>query len=232
MPEIRDAADAVLLGLFFFGLLLTLATLLLGAADLGIHHFHADGDSGPLHAGLGTVMVFLTWLGGVGFVLRRALEAPLLVSLPIAAVAGVGIAALVQRAIGRLSDPTGSVLVPEDYRLPGTIVRVSSSIHAGGTGEVIYEQGGVRQVVAARASSDEALPRGTEVIILRIDRGIAIVEVFDDFAKLDDDGETPPSGGGGLGGSGVPPPVEWGLGGSGVPPRVGTPPPGRGRQRR
>ena len=211
MPEIRDAADAVLLGLFFFGLLLTLATLLLGAADLGIHHFHADGDSGPLHASLGTIMVFLTWLGGVGFVLRRAVDLPFLVALPVAAVAGVGIAALVQRAIGRLSDPTGSVLAPEDYRLPGTLGRVSSSIRAGGTGEVIYEQGGVRQVVAARAANAKALPRGTEVVVLRIERGIATVEVFDAFAQLDAGGETPlstgkglvetpPSGGGGHGG--------------------------------
>jgi hypothetical protein len=51
MPVARDAADAVLLGLFFFGLLLTLTTLLLGVADLGMHHFHAGGDGdGLLHA--------------------------------------------------------------------------------------------------------------------------------------------------------------------------------------
>jgi membrane protein implicated in regulation of membrane protease activity len=110
---------------------------------------------------------------------------PLLAALPVAAVAGVGIAALLQRAIRRLSDPAGSVLQPEQYRLPGTIGRVSSSIRAGGTGEVIYEQGGVRQVVAARAASAEAIPRGTEVVVLRIERGIATVEVFDAFAQLD-----------------------------------------------
>jgi membrane protein implicated in regulation of membrane protease activity len=178
--------------MFFFGLLLTLATLLLGVADLGIHHFHfdSDGDGGnPLHASLGTVLVFLTWLGGVGYVLRRALELPLLLVLPVAIVAGLAIAALLQRAIRALSNPAGSVLEPEQYRLPGAIGRVSSSIRAGGTGEVIYEQGGVRQVVAARAADSEALPRGTEVVVLRIERGIAIVEVFDAFAKLDGDEE-------------------------------------------
>jgi membrane protein implicated in regulation of membrane protease activity len=186
MLEPRDAADAVLLGLFLFGLLLTLASLLLGVAGLGMHHVHADGDGGPLHASLGAVLVFLAWLGGVGFVLRRAIDLPLLVALPVAAVAGVAIAALLQRAIGRLSDSAGSVLDPEQYRMPGTIGRVSSSIRAGGTGEVIYEQGGVRQVVAARAANAEALPRGTEVVVLRIERGIATVEVFDAFAQLDD----------------------------------------------
>jgi hypothetical protein len=193
MPEVRDAADATLLGLFLFGLLLTLATLLLGVADLGLHHFdpHAD-DAGPLHASVGAILVFLTWLGGVGYLLRRAVDLPLLVALPIAALLGVGIAAVVQMAVRKLSNPTGSVLEPEQYRLPGTIGRVSSTIRAGGTGEVIYEQGGVRQVMAARSASAEALPRGTEVILLRVDHGIATVEVFDPFWHLEEERSTKP----------------------------------------
>jgi hypothetical protein len=184
MPEVRDLIDAVLLGLFFFGLILTLASLLLGFADLGVHHGHAD-DAGPLPASVGAILVFLTWLGGVGYVLRRAVELPLVVALAVAIVLGVGVAAAVQRVVVRLSDPTGSVLEPEQFRMPGTIGRVSSSIRAGGTGEVIYEQGGARHVVAARAPGEQALPRGTEIVILRMDRGIATVEVFDAFARLD-----------------------------------------------
>ena len=170
MLEVRDAADAVLLGLFLFGLLLTAATLLLGVADLGVHHGHAD-DAGLLPASLGAFLVFLSWLGGVGFVLRRAADWPLIAALPVAALLGIGVAAVVQRAVSKLSNPAGSVLEPEQYRLPGTLGRVSSSIRAGGTGEVIYEQGGVRHVVAARASGAQALPRGTEVVVLSVDRG-------------------------------------------------------------
>jgi len=193
MPEVRDAADATLLGLFLFGLLLTVATLLFGVADLGLHHFdpHAD-DAGPLHASMGAILVFLTWLGGVGYLLRRAANLPLLVALPIAALLGIGIAAVVQMAVRKLSNPAGSVLEPEQYRLPGTIGRVSSTIRAGGTGEVIYEQGGVRQVMAARASGEVALPRGTEVILLRVDHGIATVEVFDPFWNLEEERKTEP----------------------------------------
>ena len=188
MPEVRDPADAVLLGMFLFGLLLTGATLLLGIADLGVHHAHAD-DVGPLPVSPGAFLVFLSWLGGVGFVLRRAADWPLIAALPVAALLGIGVAAVVQRAVRKLSNPEGSVLKPEHYRLPGTLGRVSSSIRAGGTGEVIYEQGGVRQVVAARASGAEELPRGTEVVVMSVDRGIATVQVFDPFASLAD-GET------------------------------------------
>ena len=189
MLEVRDPADAVLLGLFLFGLLLTGATLLLGVADLGVHHAHAD-DTGPLPVSPGAFLVFLSWLGGVSFVLRRAADWPLLAALPVAALLGIGVAAVVQRAVRKLSNTEGSVLEPEHYRLPGTIGRVSSSIRAGGTGEVIYEQAGVRQVVAARASGAQELQRGTEVLVLSVDNGIATVQVFDPFATLDEAGDT------------------------------------------
>jgi membrane protein implicated in regulation of membrane protease activity len=188
MPEVRDPADAVLLGLFLFGLLLTGATLLLGIADLGAHHAHAD-DTGPLPVNPGAFLVFLSWLGGVGFVLRRAADWPLVAALPVATLLGIGVASVVQRALRKLSNPEGSVLKPEHYRLPGTLGHVSSSIRAGGTGEVIYEQGGVRQVVAARASGAQELPRGTEVVVLSVDRGIATVQVFDPFLTLEDRGD-------------------------------------------
>src|SRR5215212_6301018 len=189
MLEVRDPADAVLLGLFLFGLLLTGATLLLGIADLGVHHAHAD-DTGSLPVSPGAFLVFLSWLGGVAFVLRRAADWPLIAALPVAALLGFGVAAVVQRAVRKLSNPEGSVLKPEQYRLPGTLGRVSSPIRAGGTGEVIYEQAGVRQVVAARASGAEELGSGTEVVVLSVDRGIATVQVFDPFWTLDDGGDT------------------------------------------
>jgi membrane protein implicated in regulation of membrane protease activity len=185
MLDVRDAADAVLLGLFLFGLLFTVAGLVLGHIGVGVHHGHAD-NGGPFFVSLGALLVFLTWLGGVAYLLRRAADWPLIAALPAAAIAGFGVAALVQRAVRKLSDPTGSVLDPERYRLPGTIGRVSSSIRPGGTGEVIYEQGGVRHVVAARTSRAEGLPRGTEVVVLSIDQGIAAVDALDSFLDLDD----------------------------------------------
>jgi membrane protein implicated in regulation of membrane protease activity len=137
--------------------------------------------------GFTSVLLFLTWLGGVAFVLRRAADWPLVAALPVAALAGVAVAALMQVAIRKLSDPTGSVLEPEQFRLPGTIGRLSGAIRAGGTGEIVYEQGGVRHVSAARVADGRELPRGTEVIVLRVERGIATVEPFDAFASLERD---------------------------------------------
>ena len=68
---------------------------------------------------------------------------------------------------------------PEDYRLPGQIARVTSSIREGGTGEVVYIQGGVRQVAAARSANGTPIARGVEVVILRNEKGIVYVDVWD-----------------------------------------------------
>jgi membrane protein implicated in regulation of membrane protease activity len=191
MPEIRDTTDGILLGLFFFGLLLTVGALLLGVADLGLDHGDGHDGGGPLPASLGALLVLLTWLGGVTYILRSAADWPLIAALPVATLLGLGVAMVVQRAVRKLSDPAGSVLDPEHYRLPGTLGRVSSPIRAGGTGEVIYELGGVRQVVAARADGEQELPRGAEIVVLRVDRGTAIVDLFDPFTKLDRGDGTP-----------------------------------------
>ena len=192
MPEVRDTVDAVLLGLFFFGLLLTIATLLLGVADLGLHHrARRRGRRQPAARQPGR-RPRLPELAG-----RRRLRAAPVPRIAVAASPCPSpwppVSAsprCLQKAIRKLSDPAGSVLDPEQYRLPGTLGHVSSSIRAGGTGEVVYEKGGVRQVVAARAAGTEALPRGAEVLVLRVDRGIAIVEIFDPFGALDDGVDT------------------------------------------
>ncbi|HEX5499259.1 MAG TPA: hypothetical protein VFX03_08535 [Thermomicrobiales bacterium] len=191
MFTIRDAIDAVLVGLFLFGLLLTLVTLLFGAADLGLHHGGSDGDVVPFS--LVALLVMLTWLGGLGFLLRRGADWPLPLALVAAAVVAVAIGGLVQRAIRALGRLGGAALQPKDFRLPGVIGRVSSTIRPGGTGEVLYEQGGVRHVVAARAASPNGLARGAEVVVLRVDRGTAIVDLFDPLDALADPGDAEPA---------------------------------------
>jgi len=83
------------------------------------------------------------------------------------------------------------VLKPEDYRLPGQIARVTSSIREGGTGEVVYVQQGVRQVAAARSDRGEPIPRGAEVIILRVDKGIVYVDFWDQLVGNQERQEIP-----------------------------------------
>jgi len=73
-------------------------------------------------------------------------------------------------------------LDPADYDPIGALGRASSVIRAGGTGELIYSQQGSRRSVAARSEEGVAIPKGTEVVITRYEKGIAYVRRWDELA--------------------------------------------------
>lgn len=194
MFQVNDVLDAVLLGCFFFGLLF--AVLLLVVGDLGAE---ADGD-GPIPINLSVVLAFLGWFGGVGYLTRNAAEWPTTLALLVGTVGGVVGALAVGKVTAALVSPKGAVLDPADYRLPGTIAQVSSSIRAGGVGEIVYEQGGTRQVSAARAAGGRAIPRGAEVVLLESRGGTAVVEPSEIFFASRDERPVVPSTGTATGG--------------------------------
>lgn len=214
MLVVSDALDALFLGCFLFGLLFAGLSLLLGAGHVGIHLGHdlGHGGHGPGHVGhhgghpsgahgqtdgvehdvigplnLSSLLAFIAWFGGVGHLARNALDLAAPLSIVVGLGAGLVVASGVWLLLSRVVQPHDRALDPEDFRLPGTIARVCSSIRAGGTGEIVYEQAGVRQVSAARAADGTALPRGREVVILRQEHGIALVEPWARFVGEHDD---------------------------------------------
>ena len=81
------------------------------------------------------------------------------------------------------------VMDPDDYRLEGTLGQVTVGIPAGGTGEVVFTKAGARRSEAARGINGASIPRGTEVVITRYDRGFATVQSWAEFVATDDDKE-------------------------------------------
>ena len=176
MFQINDALDAVLLGCFLFGLLFTVVSLLVGEVGIGLDiEGEGEGDA-LLPLNLSTLLAFVAWFGGVGFLARNAGGWPSAAALAVAVAGGLLGALVVTRIVSTFVSPKGAVLDPKDYRLPGTIARVTSSIRAGGVGEVVYEQAGVRHVSAARSEAGLPLARGEEVVVLRSAGGVAFVE--------------------------------------------------------
>jgi len=199
---IGDLLDALYVGAFLFGLLFAGLSLLLGAGHLGGHvhlggHGHGHGSFhgghraalpsgsgshqgarrevvGPLS--LSSVLVFLAWFGGIGYLARHGIGLAAPFSVLLGAAAGLIVGAAVSWVLAKVVAADARALDPEDYRLAGTLARVTSSIRAGGTGEIVYEQAGVRQVSAARTADGEAMPRGAEVVVLSCEHGIALVE--------------------------------------------------------
>jgi hypothetical protein len=183
------------LGCFAFGLILALASFLLGALggghDLHLPGLHLDigghqagGDHGPQISpfNLSTISAFFAWFGGAGYLLTRYSGFTAAVVLGVAGLAGAVGGGIIFVALSRFVVPRLTEMRPEDYRVEGTLGRVSSGIAPGGTGEVVYALGGTQHVDGARSVSGEALERGTEVVIMKLERGIAWVERWDRFA--------------------------------------------------
>jgi len=192
MFPINDALDAVLLGTFLFGLLFTVGTLLLGVADLGMDHGadHGGFDHGGADHGIGehsfaslfnvsSILAFITWFGGVGYLVHAGLGWHWIFAIVFAIAGGIAAGWFVLLFFRRILRSPDDVLDPHDYERVGVLARVTSSIRSGGVGEIVWEQRGTRMVTSARSSNEEPIGRGTEVLILKVDRGMAIVEPFD-----------------------------------------------------
>jgi membrane protein implicated in regulation of membrane protease activity len=130
---------------------------------------------------VGTVLGFLTWFGGVAYLARNGLEAYAAISLVLGVIAGLIGGWVIYWLLKKVHAQQAGLLRASDDYMPGTIARVTSSIRAGGTGEIVYERRGVRQVSAARCPTGEAIPRGTQVVVVRQAAGVAQVEPWSTF---------------------------------------------------
>jgi len=187
---------SLFLGCFVFGLLFTVASFLLGAFGSGHGvHLHGVHDS-TVHAGngghdshvsafnLSTVSAFLAWFGGAGYLLTRYSGMTAMAATMLAIVAGALGGGAVFVMLARVIVPRLTVMSPADYDVEGVIARVTSAIRPGGTGEIVYTLGGTRRADGARSPTSESLERGTEVVILRMEKGIAYVERWAKFADV------------------------------------------------
>jgi membrane protein implicated in regulation of membrane protease activity len=193
------------IGCFAFGLLFTVTTFLLGAfggTDIhagahglfsgltGSHGAHAHGSSASqghdsTHVSpfsLSTLSAFLTWFGGAGYLLSRYSALTALSSTLAALACGTVGGALFFAVVAKYIVPRLTVMDPDDFRVQGVVARVTSTIQPGGIGEIVYTLGGTRHSDGARSASERPIERGTQVVVLRIEKGIAFVEPWATFA--------------------------------------------------
>lgn len=122
----------------------------------------------------------MTWFGAAGYILVRFAGWP--VPLVIAAAIFTGILGAILIALFLAKVLAGErTMDPRDYRLEGTVGRITISIPAGGAGEVVFSKGGVRRSEAARSVAGQAIARETEVVIMRYERGVAAVQPWDEL---------------------------------------------------
>jgi ABC-type transport system involved in cytochrome c biogenesis permease subunit len=197
--------QAFYLGCFGVGLVLSVVSFLSGAVHLHLPvkwHLHVPAThSGAAHPGSASrgvvrhgavhfplfnsasLMIFLAWFGGVGFLLTTHSRLWFLTILALAMVAGLAGAALVAVFMVKVLDNPDAALEPMDFQMVGAVGKVNIAIRLGGTGEIVYVQGGTRRSLGARSENGAALEKGAEVVIARFERGIAYVRLWDEFTK-------------------------------------------------
>jgi membrane protein implicated in regulation of membrane protease activity len=164
------------LSMFVFGLLMTCLSLVASHAHLPVHLPH---DAHFTHAGpfnLTTIVIFLTWFGATGFLVTHYHSGTAGIALLLAIVVGLAGAALIYVSVIRTFLQNEHPLREGDFEMVGTLGRISSPVREnGGTGELIYSQNGTRRSCGARSEEGARLERGTEVVVMRYEKGIAWV---------------------------------------------------------
>jgi membrane protein implicated in regulation of membrane protease activity len=174
---------------FGVGLVLSQATALGGFGHLHHGHFgrhHVGQSAQGQHCSHGlsalngfTITAFLCWFGGAGYLLHHysGLMAPLVLLL--AVISGTFGASVLWALLFKVLLPRERVLSSEDTEMTGVLAQVSDSIRkGGGIGEILYVQTGARRSSAARSDDGRSIERGTEVVVIRYERGVAYVRPF------------------------------------------------------
>jgi hypothetical protein len=159
----------------------------------GAHVGGAHAAAGAAHAGSATsysisplnfptLLMFLVWFGGTGYLLTHYGHGWGLLGLLISAVIGVAGATIVFWFMAKVLVKPDENLDPADYVMVGTLGRLSVGIREKGTGEIVYVHGGTRKSAAARSEDGRPIEKGVEVVITQYEKGIAYVRRWEELA--------------------------------------------------
>jgi membrane protein implicated in regulation of membrane protease activity len=191
---------------FLVGFLLSMVSFVAQAADLHLGDGHGDaGDlqgvdasvdaPGGEHAShhfkagvvskfnFSTITAFLAWFGGTGYLLLRYTAIWWLFAVVLAKLVGLAGAALVFFFLKKLAE-RDRTLNPADFDMIGVLGEVSCQVYAGGVGEMIFTQDGVRKAASIRAEDGGPIGKGEEVVITRYEKGIGYVRRWSDLAGM------------------------------------------------
>jgi hypothetical protein len=160
----------------------------------GAHHAGgAGGMRGSLKGGsdiswlnASTLLAFLAWFGGTGYLLTRHSHLFALMILGISTVVGMIAGWMIFRFMVKLMQAADAPLSNDDHRIEGSLGTISMSIRENGTGEIIFSLAGVRRCAGARTEDGRPIERGVEVVIERYDQGIAYVKRWEEFSNEPD----------------------------------------------
>ncbi|MBA2392060.1 MAG: hypothetical protein H0V70_04865 [Ktedonobacteraceae bacterium] len=184
-----------------------------GGEHIGMHHIDVSGHTGQAHAGHThlvhpttsanhnsghgntvltylnptSIVLFLLGFGFFGYVFHNNTTLALPLSIALAVVSGLIIAALLLALISRVFGDSESATVQDVSDRTGLLGKVSMAIPENSLGEVIYvSPGGMRKSIPARTLDGRRLERDQEVVVVNYQRGIAEVDTWDHFVNQEE----------------------------------------------
>jgi hypothetical protein len=178
---------------FGVGLLLSVLSFAGGFSHLHLGHLHAGHHTHAGHAqgnsispfNMFTAMAFLCWFGGAGYLLTHYRLAVVPVIFALAVGIGLAGAGLIFGFLTKVLLPRERTLLPEDTDMHGVVATVSSELRSSGLGEILFSLDGTRRGAAARSEEGQPIPRDTQVLVMRYERGVAYVRRFNDLDELE-----------------------------------------------
>ena len=152
------------------------------SADVPGHGSHAGGHgSGISPLNFATLMAFLAWFGGMGYLLSGRDHLGELAVLGLALLAGAAGSAAVFVFLTKVLLKHEQFLESADFEMTGVLGKVTVGIREGGTGEIVYSQAGTRRSAGARSETGNAIARGSEVVVTKYEKGIAFVRPWEEL---------------------------------------------------
>ena len=150
------------------------------ASAPGAHHASRGSNVSPFNPP--SLAAFLAWFGGTGYLLTRFSTVWVGVSLALSVIGGIVGGGIIFLFLSRVLMSDEDDMDPADYEMVGVLGRLCVSIREGGTGEILYSQAGTRRVCGARSEDGTAIPKGTEVVVTRYEKGIAYVRLWSELS--------------------------------------------------
>lgn len=159
-----------------------------GASSPNSHEAAIHGVTHVSPFNLFSIMAFLAWFGGTGFLLTHYYSFFAWTAFGLASLSGAVAASIVFYFLTKVMLGHERVMSDEEGEMVGVVARVTSTIREDGVGEIVFSQSGKRRSAGARSESRAAIARGTEVVVVRYERGVAYVCEWREFAgELQDD---------------------------------------------
>jgi len=144
----------------------------------GVEHTRRNRTRAPSpFFNLPALAAFAIVFGAVGYPVASRTNLPAWGTLLIAAASGaLSISAMVTLLASWALRGAGANAAADEHEIQGQLAVVTRDIAASTPGEITYELSGKRVRIPAKALTPKSLPTGAEVVIDRMENGVALVE--------------------------------------------------------